>query len=77
MPSGNVFFLVLIWDGQLLVFYTPRAWNDAKFMPYQMKVIKTLRNFTFQAVQTKTGEVERNYKMFANLVLINPGRYIL
>ena len=32
------------------MFYTSRAWNDAKFMPYQIKVIKILRNFTFQAV---------------------------
>ena len=26
--------------------------------------------------QSKTGEVERNYKMFANPVFINPGSYI-
>ena len=32
------------------MFYTSRAWNDAKFMPYQIKAIKILRNFTFQAV---------------------------
>ena len=25
--------------------------------------------------QAKTGEVERNYKMFANPVLTNPGRF--
>ena len=27
--------------------------------------------------QAKTGEVERNYKMFANPVFITPGGYIL
>ena len=42
-----------------------------------MKVIKIPRNFTFQADQAKTGEVERNYKMFANPVFITPGGYIL
>ena len=26
--------------------------------------------------QAKTGEVERNYKMFANPVFINPGRIV-
>ena len=27
--------------------------------------------------QAKTGEVERNYKVFANPVFINPGRILL
>ena len=29
-----------------------------------------------QSKQAKTGEVELNYKMFANPVFINPGRFI-
>ena len=29
-----------------------------------------------QSQKAETGEVERNYKMFVNPVVINPGRYI-
>ena len=29
-----------------------------------------------QSKKAETGEVERNYKMFVNTVVINPGRYI-
>ena len=29
-----------------------------------------------QSKKAETGEVERNYNMFANPVVINPGRYI-
>ena len=47
------------------MFYTPTAWNDAKFIPYQIKVIKILRNFTFQAIFNAL----KNFSSFVSNIL--------
>ena len=43
---------------------------------YKTSKKTTLANNTVSRRLDKTGEVERNYKMFANPVFKNPGRYI-
>ena len=49
--------------------------NLCKFSPYTQNNQKHDLSKQ-QRKQAKTGEVELNYKMFANPVFINPGRFI-